>query len=205
MRKFKFFTNFDHEEHWLREMSRQGYRLSDKGTFSYTFVPAPPEDVLVKMDYRIFKKREDFEDYRALFEDSGWEHVLGTKRSGHQYFKAARKQRDEEIFSDVTSKASRYKRMAEMWAMLVLSFFPILIALILTNTIDLQIVTNPKLLYYTPGLWDMEGMSFWRAFLFETPFALFRGFLWLFLLIMFLLYLYFAYSANKQYKKAQKS
>lgn len=33
---------------------------------------------------------------------------------------------------------------------------------------------NPKSAYFTPGLWDKEGIEFLTAFLFETPLALLR-------------------------------
>lgn len=33
---------------------------------------------------------------------------------------------------------------------------------------------SPGMIFLTPGLWEMQGMAFWRAFLFELPFALMR-------------------------------
>ena len=33
---------------------------------------------------------------------------------------------------------------------------------------------NFKSWYFTQGLWEMEGMWFWKAFIFETPFVLLR-------------------------------
>ena len=43
------------------------------------------------------------------------------------------------------------------------------------DTIHLGALANPKELYFTPGLWDKQGVSFLWAFLFETPLALMRG------------------------------
>jgi len=63
---------------------------------------------------------------------------------------------------------------------------------------------NPKVLYYTPGLWERSGFDFWRAFLFETPFALMRGFSWgvmsLFILVYFILTIcsWIAYKKTRQ-------
>lgn len=139
-----------------------------------------------------------------LFEDSGWEHIAGKKSSGYQYFKKTDKQGSEEIFSDVDSKAYRYKRLSDMWAKLAWSFIPILVVFILTNTIDPGELLHPKSLYYTPGLWDLNGAAFWKAFLFETPFVLLRDFFWIILSVVIMIYLYFAYKANKQYKKTQE-
>ncbi|CAG7649120.1 DUF2812 domain-containing protein [Paenibacillus allorhizosphaerae] len=204
MKKYKFFTNFDEEENWLIAMARQGYRFAKKTSFGYEFELAEPEDATIKIDYRTFKKQDDFEDYRALFEDSGWAHLAGTKSSGYQYFKKAGKEGSEDIFSDVDSKAGRYKRLSDMWATLACCFIPIMAALISTDTIEPGVLLDPKSLYFTPGLWELHGGAFWRAFLFETPFALFRGFLWLFFPAVILIYLYFAVKANKQYKKTQE-
>lgn len=201
MKKYKFFTDFDKEEKWLNDMASQGYRFTRKTLFGYRFEFGKPENMAIKMDYRIFSRQKDFEDYRALFEDSGWEHIAGTKSSGYQYFKKAHKQGSVEIFSDVDSKAGRYKRLSDMWATLVCCFTPLLVVLISNNTIDPGVLLDLKSLYYTPGIWDLEGAAFWRAFLFETPFALFRGLAWLIFPLVIVVYLYFASKADKQYKK----
>jgi hypothetical protein len=203
MRKFKFFINFDKEEKWLNEMAKQGYKFTKK-SIGYEFQPAKPENAAIKMDYRTFKKQEDFEDYCALFEDCGWKHITGTKSSGSQYFKNIDVNGSEDIFSDADSKAGRYKRISQMWITLASSFIPIFAVLISTGSIDAGALLNPKLLYYTPGLWEETGAAFWGAFLFETPFALFRGFFWVLLPIMIVLYLIFALKANKQYQKTQE-
>lgn len=54
-------------------------------SFGYKFGSMEPEDVTVRIDYRIFKSKEDFVDYCTLFEDSGWKHLAGNKNSGVQY------------------------------------------------------------------------------------------------------------------------
>ena len=59
---------------------------------------------------------------------------------------------------------------------------PILILFMFNDTIHLGALANLKELYFTPGLWDKQGVSFLRSFLFETPFALMRGLAWLFIL-----------------------
>ncbi|HEY4391385.1 MAG TPA: DUF2812 domain-containing protein [Paenibacillus sp.] len=203
MRKYKFFTDFDREEQWLNEMARSGYLLVNKA-YSYEFTEGSPEDANYRIDYRTFKKRQDFEDYRTLFEDSGWKHIAGTKSSGAQYFKQVKEQGDEDIFSDVDSKAARYKRLSEMWMSLAGCFIPLFAVLISTGAINITAFVKPKLLYYTPGLWEMNGSHFWRAFLFETPFALLRGFSWVILPIFILVYMIFAYKAKTQFAKTQQ-
>lgn len=106
---------------------------------------------------------------------------------------------NEDIFSDLHSKAGRYKRLSDMCITLACSFVPFFAVLVSTDSINSAAFLDPKALYYTPGLWEKTGAAFWRAFLFETPFAFFRGFAWLLVPLTIVLYLIFAFKANKQY------
>ena len=200
MRKFKFFINYDKEEKWLNDMAKKGYEL-ETASFGYKFSFTKPENTKIRIDYRIFKNKEDFMDYSALFEDSGWKHISGNKSCGAQYFKKINENGDEDIFSDDMSKAARYKRLSDMWIGLAVVYLPISIALAFQKSIDIKSVLNPKLLYYTPGLWEMSGISFWRRFLFETPFAAGRGLLWLVIPIALVLYICFSVKAKMLYYK----
>ncbi|WP_085558728.1 DUF2812 domain-containing protein [Carnobacterium iners] len=200
MKKFKFFFNLDKEEKWLNEQSNEGWELYDKKA-DYKFREKAHSST-IKIDYRTFKSKKDFQDYKTLFKDSGWEHIPGSKTSGKQYFKKIEKSASADIFSDNFSKAERYQRMARVWASLAMSYLVILISLYLTKIVDFQTLLNPKSLYLTPGLWDLSGSSFWKAFLFETPFAIGRGFSWLIIPTLVLLYIIFAVKAHYHYKNA---
>jgi hypothetical protein len=198
--KFKFYLDFEKEEKWLNQMAKEGWELNRK-PFGYQFREAIPNDTIIKIDYRCFKTNEDFGDYRTLFRDSGWEHIAGTKLSGTQYFKKVNEYGDADIFSDIPSKAARYKKLSNMWLTMAFSYIPIFFVLFTAKTIDIAALLNPKLLYYTPGLWEKTKISFWRAFLFETPFAMMRGFSWLFFPALIILYFVFAMRAEKNYRR----
>ncbi len=203
MNKFRFYIDFEKEEKWLNQMAEQGWELCKK-SFGYEFHKIVPNNIIntiIKIDYRTFKNNRAFEDYLALFRDSGWEHISGSKYSGTQYFKRVNENGDTDIFSDISSKAARYKRLSNMWLTTAISYFPIFIALILTNAVNITAFLNPRALYYTPGLWERTGVYFWRAFLFETPFAVMRGVSWLFFPVLIILYLAFAIKAEKHYRK----
>ncbi|MFK9090895.1 DUF2812 domain-containing protein [Bacillus salipaludis] len=203
MRKFKFFLDFEKEEKWLNQMAAEGYQLVGK-SMGYRFRKVMPQESNIKMDYRMFKKQADFVDYRTLFEDSGWKHIAGTKSSGAQYFKRVSNDADEDIFSDIDSKAGRYKRLSDMYISLSACYLPIFAALVMTNAIDAGAFLNPKQLYLTPGLWEKEGAAFWGSFLFETPFAFFRGVTWAVFPVLIVLFLIFSYKAQQQYKNMKK-
>ena len=115
-------------------------------------------------------------EYRTLFEDSGWKHLSGTKFSGNQYFMQTADAVGTDIFSDEASRAARYRRLAYDMLSMMCIFFPFVIISYNQGTLGLDAIISPQELYLTPGLWELNGAEFWRAFLFETPFALMRGF-----------------------------
>lgn len=200
MKKFKFFSNYDKEEKWLSKMAKQGYQLKSV-SFGYSFYPAPPEQVVIRIDYRTFKNNQDFLNYCTLFEDSGWQHIAGSKQSGSQYFKKINSVGDNDIFSDSFSRAGRYKRLSNMWLSFSVVWLPFLVVMFTSDWLKADGFLNPKELYLTPGLWEMSGFNFWRHFLFETPFALLRGFSVFFWFIIVLFYLFYAIKSWCLYKK----
>ena len=200
MKKFKFFFNLDKEEKWLNEKSNEGWELYDK-KMEYKFRKTAYFPT-IKIDYRTFKSKNDFQDYKTLFQDSGWEHIIGSKTSGKQYFKTTERNASTDICSDNFSKAGRYQRMARVWVSLALSYIPLTVVLYMTRLVDFKALINPKSLYYTPGLWEKTGSVFWKAFLFETPFVFLRGFFWILFPVLIILYIVFAIKAHYHYKNA---
>lgn len=197
MRKFKLFLDFDKEEKWLNSMAKKGYELEDK-FLRYKFKSTKPQDTVIKIDCRLFRNKKDFIDYCTLFEDSGWKHISGSKSSGTQYFKKTNQNGNDDIFSDKLSKATRYKRLSKIMISFALTYSVVLVAA--ADPIVLSAIINPKLLYLTPGLWEKQGVEFWHAFWFETPFAIFRGLLLLLPVAFIILYFILAYRSNRLYR-----
>ena len=206
MKKIKFFSNFRDEEKWLERMAADGYKLLKQNTLQtliYTFAPVPPEQVSIKADYRVFKTQHDFQDYCSLFEGSGWRHIAGTKNSGNQYFQRINNNSDEDIFSDTTSRAERYKRLSNNALTWCFFFVPLIFAGLLTLNLDAFV--NPRALWFTPGLWESEiNLMWWRAFLFEMPFAIMRGYAAPFVILIStastLLYLFIMVKSRRIYR-----
>ncbi len=199
MKVFKIFVDMDEEEQYLNEMAKNGYLLKKYNPFGfYTFSSENPQTLTYKIDFRLFKNKNEFEQYKTLFEDTGWRHIYGTTLSGSQYFLPKSKNVDKlDIFSDLESKAARYQRFIK-YCICSLSFMII-------YTISLLIPYNFKFShwgYLTPGLWDKTGDTFWKAFLFETPLVILRFLPFIILLLGTLTSGYWAYQARNLYKKA---
>ena len=201
MKKYKFFIDFAKEEKWIEHMASQGWQLQQKGLM-YTFEPIQPEQSNIKIDYRHFKNQQDFLEYCLLFEDCGWQHITGTKYSGNQYFKQADESGCEDIFSDNTSRAGRYKRLSDMMLFMLIVFIPLVVMSFTQGTLGLGAFTNPRQLYLTQGLWEMSGTEFLRAFIFETPFALMRGFSTSMGLLIFLAYVFLVVKSWALHRRA---
>jgi hypothetical protein len=177
MRVFKIFTDIDREEAYLRDMALKGQQLVRYTSYGvYIFRAAEPAPLNYRVDYRIFPNKEQFEEYLTLFADAGWQHVCGDYQSGSQYFLPRPDVvQTEDIFSDEESRAARYKRfglfnlfVALLSATYAFAFRPITIEAFGWLSVDL-----PDW-YLTPGLWELSGLAFWRALLFETPFVIGR-------------------------------
>lgn len=200
MRKFKMFTNFEKEEAWLNAWLQKGYELINVTSFGvYTFAKTEQRNKVIKIDFQVLKTEERFDAYESLYEEFGWKHISGRKGNSHHYL-IKEKDGHDDLFSDNPSLTALYKRLATYYAT---SMFPLLILLIAlySNQQSELFNLNPKAAYFTPGLWQKDGLSFWLAFLFETPFALMRfGSVWL-LLIMTILCLYNYWKYQKTEKK----
>ena len=157
-------------------MVRSGYQLHST-RLGYKFHPAPPQAVTIRIDYRQFHSKQNFVEYRTLFEDSGWKHLAGTKYSGAQYFQKVNPHGTDDIFSDASSRAGRYKRLADMWFAIAIIYLPFILIGSFTGNLIPYNFFNPRSWFLTPGLWELYGEEFTRRFLFELPFALGRG-LW---------------------------
>lgn len=202
MIKMKNFIDMDKEESYLNAMAKQGYILKKFSSFGfYTFEKSSPKELNYKVDYRVFKNIKEFEQYKALFEECGWIHVCGTRRSGGQYFLPSNNNTNTpDIFSDMESKAARYKRFFNQCLLFFVIFFLDAFVIIATNGFKLN-----KLTYLTPGLWERKGFSFWFGFLFETPFVILRTFPPVIIFIVAMIYGYYSYKAWALYKKSFKA
>ncbi|MDA3100884.1 DUF2812 domain-containing protein, partial [Staphylococcus pseudintermedius] len=99
----------------------------------------------------------------------------------------------EVLFSDRESLSNYYKRWLKFLDALLLVYFALFVTNLTQNHYSRDI-------FLTPGLWDMEGAQFWRAYLFEFPFAVMR-FLGYYLYFILLIPLFVVYH---QFKKKLK-
>jgi hypothetical protein len=194
---YKLFWDFEKEERWLEQMSAQGWHLIKIAGISYTFEQGTPEERIYKIDFRWLKRKQDVEDYLALFADSGWKCAAPRVAGTNFYFNSHKGGGVRDIFSDGASKAQRSLRYATyMGYSLVGSLLPytVLYASGAFHVKDLG--------YQTPGLWNMPWREFIFHFLFETPFVVLRVSAGLFPLILLMVGLLFISRYYRQYRES---
>ena len=196
MKKFRIFLSLKKEEEWINSIQEECYKLVSVNSAvpMYTFEKLSTKEMFipyVRLDFREKSmKKTNYEDYVTLFSDSGWKLIKGSRSGGAQYFQQKRPDVSRGIFSDKDSQESakrRYVKYGYSYGFLFLLYFFIFFS---SNSWNLDKILNFKSWYFTQGLWEMEGMWFWKAFIFETPFVLLRVlplFFFLFLGIYYLI------------------
>lgn len=178
MKKFRVFLSLDSEENWINTIQEGGYRLDWVNPYlhCYTFQALTADDQFnpyTRLDFRDKgMSRRNYQDYRQFFSDSGWRLIAGSRHGGVQYLQQKTATSDRDIFSDEQSKANlrrRFGRFSLFYATFFLSY--VFAYWRMTGNINFLDI---KSWYLTPGLWQMQGEWFWKAVMFETPFALMR-------------------------------
>ncbi|KRK88166.1 hypothetical protein FC99_GL000656 [Levilactobacillus koreensis JCM 16448] len=186
------FLDLNEEEDWINAVQETGYRLTAVNPFlhRYTFEALTANDQFnpyTRLDFRDKgMSRRNYQNYRQLFSDSGWQLTAGSRHGGIQYFQQKSAASANDIFSDERSKVRcrrRFSRFSAIYGVVFLIYFFYIKGVENVNIVDV------KTWYFTPGLWQMQGESFWKALLFETPFVLLRMLLVYIFLIVGIYYL----------------
>ncbi|MBC1399943.1 DUF2812 domain-containing protein [Listeria fleischmannii] len=116
---FKFITvdNVEKEEAFLEEMANKGWFFNKYASLRYHFDQGEPAEYTYCIDYK--EDAEDIDEYLALFEDAGWEHVYAYPilNGNWMYFRKAAKEGAlrEAIFTDDASMVALWKRIRSRW------------------------------------------------------------------------------------------
>lgn len=165
MNKYRLFIDPEKEEIWINKIQQDGYRLvSNTLDFIYTFEETD-EKYITRTDYQNHMSKEKYDEYLNIHEEFGWEHIRGGRFGMTQQIWSKIEDGNDKLFSDRDSKINFYKRQ--------MNFTGSLAFLFLIYSFIFEPVTGNNL-FLTSGLWDMQGTEFWRAFLFELPFAIMR-------------------------------
>ena len=108
----KKFDSFEQEEKWLHDLALQGWRLENYedvniGNCTYKFIEDKnAKNLHYQIDYRLFSKKSEYQDYESLFEETGWT-ILSKNYSYNKHIFIS--DTKEKIFSDDHSQFERYQ------------------------------------------------------------------------------------------------
>jgi hypothetical protein len=197
VKKFKLFVDVVKEEKWLNAVLAKGYKCTIIRSFGvYKFVPSK-ESYVIRLDFQEYMNKEKYEEYKGTYEDFGWTHIKGSQWGGIHYWQKAADGKDE-IFSDSASHIAYFKRLMNHSA--IFGFICLIFSINVKDGNWFSRLFNIKASYLTEKLWEMSGSKFWSAFLFETPFAMFRFLAPWFFIITAIMFLY----SYMQYEKKRK-
>jgi Protein of unknown function (DUF2812). len=191
VRKYKIFWSLAAEERWLNQVQAAGFYLTavNRLLHQYTFQRLSNKASFqpkICLDFQKPLSWRCYQDYCQLFADSGWNLIQGSRFGGIQYFQQSYQAADQEIFSDEQSRQANWRRdheYARRYSIIFLSE-AILFRVTHASATGLNLTFDFRQWYLTPGIWHLQGFSFWKAFLIETPFVAFRNLsMYLFLII----------------------
>ncbi|MEK4129648.1 DUF2812 domain-containing protein [Solibacillus sp. FSL W8-0474] len=162
----KRFNSFEAEEQWLNELAQSGWRLVDYdkkeiGENYYVFqVDLDAVKMRYKIDFRSLKDKEEFDDYKELFHEAGWELIA----KNHYYMKHIFISNEgKDIYSDQLSLIDRERRRRNIMSFYVIGFTAAVIgAYIATFYFDydwlnaLIIMGIPVVIWYSYGLYKFH-------------------------------------------------
>lgn len=168
----KAYWNYEKEEEWLNEMSANGLALIDYSWFKYTFDETPKNEYTYRIELlKNSPKHPESLKYIEFLEESGVEVI--TSYMSWIYLRRKTADGEFEIYSDIESRISHYKKIvfiwtAFMWMELLIGFANIFIGIANyleheNGTIINVFSTNVILGFMVVGM----GIAFWRL---SSPF-----------------------------------
>lgn len=148
----KRFNSFEAEEQWLNELAQSGWRLVDysKEEMSdnrYEFqVDLEAKHMRYNIDYRTLKNKEEFDDYKEIFLETGWELIA----KDHHYIKHIFISGEEQaIFSDQLSRVDRERRRSKTVLIFIIVFGIAAIATLSAKLLFHHEFLNVLIIFYT--------------------------------------------------------
>ena len=115
---WKVFLDYEKEEKWLNEMSAKGFALTDFSFCRYAFADCEPGEYIYRIELlENVHGHPESQKYIGFMEENGVEHIASWVR--WVYFRKKAEYGPFDIFSDIGSRLTHYKRILAL-------FFPIM-------------------------------------------------------------------------------
>lgn len=105
--RYKIYFNYENEERWINEMSREGLDLVDYAVGKYTFERGTPGEYIYRYQYLSTETPEEVQEYISFLEEGGIE-VIGSY-FGWLIMRKKTSEGSFEVFTDDESKIHHYQ------------------------------------------------------------------------------------------------
>lgn len=143
MIKFKIFNDLEEEELYLNSMVKKGYIFEKHYLFGvYHFLKREKEKLNIHVDCKVFDNKNEFENYKAIYNDLVLKHISGSTYSGKQYFLSKDNEANLELFSIKESYENFYKYSIQIFWLnigLIMSYSILILELYGYNGADFSI------------------------------------------------------------------
>lgn len=113
----KAYWNYEKEEKWLNEMAAKGLALTDYSWCRYVFSDCMPGEYTYRIELlKNSTKHPESQRYINFMEENGVEHVASYMR--WIYFRRKASEGAFDIYSDIDSKITHYKRIGILGSMI---------------------------------------------------------------------------------------
>ncbi len=113
----KPYWNYEKEERWLNEMSAKGLAMCDYSWIRYVFEDAPKGEYIYRIELLEHNAgHPESRKYIEFLEETGVEFVASYMR--WVYFRKKAVDGPFDLYSDIDSRITHYKRVFTMWATL---------------------------------------------------------------------------------------
>ncbi|MCL1791923.1 MAG: DUF2812 domain-containing protein [Peptococcaceae bacterium] len=118
--RWRFYVNYEKEEDWLNHMSAKGFALSNYFFGRYTFKDSEPGEYIYRIELlENHSYHPESQRYIRFMEENRIEAVASWHR--WVYFRKKAQDGPFDIFSDITSRLTHYRRVAAFFLILAIS------------------------------------------------------------------------------------
>ena len=111
---WKAFIDYEKEEKWLNGLAAKGLALQDFFMFRYTFTDCEPGEYIYRLELLDYlPATAESQKYLAFMAENGVEHITSWVR--WVYFRKRAADGPFDIYSDIDSRITHYRRICTLW------------------------------------------------------------------------------------------
>lgn len=115
-----FSWQYEQEERWLNELSRQGLHWKRGGVIRSEFERDASVRYTYRLDYQLGLGKEKRQEYLELYRDAGWEFAGNCTQAWYYFRREWRPDEDAQLYTDRESLVTHYMRLRRMITVMLL-------------------------------------------------------------------------------------